>query len=432
MPRRKVRSVRFRWLAAIVIMCILPGWAAWHFVSGVWKIRTAATMMNMGSISEVQDALRQLEQIAATSSQPSPELLYLMGRAYRRTGAVDSGLKYLQLAEAAGWDVELIQQQRKLALFQSGHIEDSGGELNRLLRQNAADDFAYEVYEALAKGYLSTYRFTDAIHCLDFWSEWCSEATDPRMWRANVWEQTERWEKATEEYRHVLKINPSHLEARQSLGRILLLQLNQTEAAQIEFERCLKQSPQDFNSHLGLATSERYLARPESAEKRLRGLLNWKLTPQQFSSAMMELGQILLDRRMLTEAISTLTEVVKADPLNSAAHYSLGTAYAANGDPEKAASFFERSRVLGEQFNRLTTITSELVNHPENADLRWEAGRILTEHGMSAEGAAWMATALIYDPDHKATHESLAEYYENVSPDERLARNHRDKFNSLK
>jgi Tfp pilus assembly protein PilF len=72
------------------------------------------------------------------------------------------------------------------------------------------------------------------------------------------------------------------------------------------------------------------------------------------------------------------------------------------------------------------------VSHPENADLRWEAGRILMDQGMLTEGAAWMSTALIYDPDHKATHESLAEYYETIRPDEALARQHREQANRLK
>ena len=432
MPWPKFRSLRFRWLAAIVFVAVVICLFSWHPLNVAWKIRTAKSLMNMGSVSQARDAVRLLELAAADNPHPAPELLYLLGRAHRRTGSTGQGLEYLQDAESAGWDSELIRQQRQLALLQRGQIKNSGGELDRLLKQNASDNFAYEVYEALAKGYLSTYRFSDALHCLDFWSEWCSDATDPRMWRATIWEQSEQWEKANNEYIEVLKIDPRHLEARQSLARILLLQLNQAEAARLELLECLQLSPDDFNSQLGLATCELRLAESERAEQRLRTLLNRDLTPQQLTSVQMELGQILVDRRALPEAVSMLSDVVKADPLNSAAHYALGTAYAASSDQENAIKAFDRSRILREQFSRLTTITSQLISHPEKADLRWEAGRILMDQGMITDGAAWMATALIYDPDHKPTHESLAEYYEKVSPNARLAREHREKADRLK
>jgi Tfp pilus assembly protein PilF len=139
----------------------------------------------------------------------------------------------------------------------------------------------------------------------------------------------------------------------------------------------------------------------------------------------LELGRVLLDRRELDEAQGLLSEAVAADPRNSSAQYALGTAYAAAGQTDKAAACFDRSRVLQEQFSRLTDITTELVTHPERYELRWEAGTILMEQGLSAEGAAWMSTVLMYDPHHKPTHEALANYYETVKPDPQMAAHHR-------
>lgn len=431
MPRLNLKSGKSRWLAGTVVLIgLVLFFGAWRPVYVAWKIRSAKALMNMGSIGRAQDALRQLE-LARIQQPENPELIYLLARANRRTGDVEKSLEYLRMAESAGWDRELVQQQKQLALFQRGHIDDSAT-LDHLLRQNASDELAYEVYESLAKGYMFSYRFSDALHCLDFWSEWCSDAADPRMWRAQIWEQSERWEKANSEYREVLKRDPGHQEARQSLARILLLEQNKAEEAYREFQISLGQSPDDFNAQLGMATCERRMANPEGAEVRIRALLNRDLTPQQLASVRMEMGQILLDRRALPEAIAMLTSVVEADPLNSTAHYVLGCAHAASGDQESAQKCFEWSRIRGEQFSRLTTITTELVNHPEKPDLRWEAGRILMDQGMHTEGAAWMSTALIYDPEHRATHESLAEYYRLIKPDERLAQLHREKASASK
>ena len=431
MLRLNLRSVRFRIFAAVVFVAIVVlGLGGGNRVYVAWQIRTAKTMMNMGSVSRVQVALRQLDLAAGDEPPDAPELLYLLGRASRRAGSFEKGLEYLQMAESAGWDKDLVQQQRRLAFFQRGRIDE--GALDRLLQQNASDELAYEVYEALAKGYLFSYRFTDALHCLNFWSDWCPTATDPRMWRGGIWVQSQRWDKANQEYQAVLKIDPSHLDARLALAQILLHRLNQVESARREFQICLDQSPGNFDAELGLAACERRLADSEGAERRLRRLLNRDLTPEQLTSLQMELGQALLERRAHPEAVAILSEVVESDPLSSAAYYALGSAYAIGGDREKSKECFERSKALLEQFTRLTTITAELINHPEMADLRWEAGKILMDQKLFTEGAAWMATALIYEPNHQPTHKSLAEYYEKIKPDERLARQHREKTNASK
>lgn len=409
----------------LVLLAIgLTGWRSGYLY---WQLRTAKSLLNQGNSGDVQAALDTLHAVQGTQIVDSPELLFLLGRAHRRAGDFEKGMKYLQQAEASGWDAEAVEQQRFLAQVQRGRIDFKDSSLNQLLQKNSSDDLAYEVYEALAKGYLFSYRFSDALHCLNFWTEWCPKATDARMWRASIWEQTDRWEQANDEYQKVLEIDPSHLEARLALGRNLLMQLNQAEAAYEEFRTCLKQQPGNFNAVLGMATCERQLARPEQAESRMRQLLDRELTAQQRSNVLMELGQVLLDRGELNEAIRVLTEVTQTDPLNSTAFYAIGSAWAGLGEKEKAFEFFDKSKQLREQFGRLTTITSELVSHPERADLRWEAGKILMDQGMYREGAAWMSTALMYDPDHRPAHEALARYYETVKPDQALARHHRSK-----
>ncbi len=425
------KPTRSRWLLPVVLLLLASGSlvllnGGWQFLSAKWHLQTAKSLLNMGGTERVRRALAVLQKAEAGSSESSPELLFQLGRTYRRTGEVEKGLDYLKKAASAGWDPEQINMQRELAMFQLGRIEDADKGINRLLKKNVPDEVAYEVYEAMAKGYLFAFRFTDALNCLDFWTQWCQDATDPLIWRAGIWEQTERWEKANTEYRAVLKIDPGNLEARLALGRNLLRQLNQPEAASREFQICLKASPDDFNGNLGLAASERQLANTESAEKRMRALLRRDLTKGQLASVRMELGQILLDRRELPEAIDLLEKVVEAEPLNSNAWYSLGSAYAGSGNREKATACMEKSKDIGEKFNRMTTITTELITHPEKADLRWEAGKILMDQGMYTEGAAWMSTALIYDPGHKQTHETLKWYYEKIKPDARLAQKHAD------
>lgn len=426
-----LRLTSLKWLVPALLLAAVAAAVGWRSLYVTWQLRSARQQLSMGSLQQAEAARQLLLETERLHEPDRPELLFLLGRASRRTGQFDDSLQYLNRAEAAGWDSAQIQQQRLLAAAQRGRIDPDDPALKQLLLENASDDLAYEVYEALAKGYLFSYRFGDAVHCLNFWTEWCPQATDPRMWRAGIWEQTERWPEAADEYRGVLKIDPNHLDARLALAGSLLGQLNKVEEARQEFETCLQQAPDNVTAVLGLASCERRLADPERAEARIRELLQQELTDQQRANVQTELGQILIDRGALPEAVQVLTEVTEADPLNSTALYALGTALSGSGQREQAMECFEKSKALTQQFGRLTNITSELANHPEKADLRWEAGRILMDQGLHVEGAAWMATALVYEPDHQPTHESLAWYYENIKHDQKLARHHRSKADAV-
>lgn len=429
-PFATVRQRSIALVAGLAILILLV-WLTQPRILELLTLRTARELLRLTSVEQAGIALKMLEGAAEGISE-EPEFWFLKARALRRTGRFDEAMDALKQAESLGWDSTQIHQQRQLAFFQRGKIDDGGGSVDRLLMQNSSDELAYEVYESLARGYMVSYRFADALHCLDFWCDWCREATDPRLWRAAIREQTGQWDQAAAEYRDVIRLSPENLPARLSLGHILLNTKNLPEDARPLFEQCLQIDPLNVIAQIGLAACDRHQARPEDAESRLRSLLKQSLSDVEMSSVRQELGQVLLDRRALPEAIEQLRQVVEFNPRNSAAHYSLGIAFAAQGDQRTAQIHFDRSQELTNQVARLAEITSELLNHPENADLRWEAGQALMEQGLPAEGAAWMATALIYDPSHQRTHASLADYYEHVRPDPELAKSHREKAGVLK
>jgi tetratricopeptide (TPR) repeat protein len=396
-----------------------------------WTLRSARHLLHITNLDSAAIAKRRLNALVQKHQHVSAETHYLLGRAQRRTGEIEQAFESLTQAEADGWDAAEIELQRHLAMIQRGHIDQKNARFDRLLLQNSSDDIAYEIYEAMARGYMFSYRFHDALHCLNFWTDWCQTAVDPRLWRATLWEQTEQWDQAIAEYRQIMRLDLTNLSSRQSLARILLTQMNKPEEAYSVLTDSLELDADNALTQIGLASCERHLARPEESERRLRALLKQPLSTTERSSVNQELGQVLLDRREVSEAIELLKSVVEADPLNSAAHYSLGTAYSWQGVAELASEHLEQSRQLTEQFARLTNITAELVNHPENADLRWEAGQILMDRGLHTEGAGWMATALIYQPDHQKTHASLARYYETVRPDAERAKKHRAKIQAI-
>ena len=68
----------------------------------------------------------------------------------------------------------------------------------------------------------------------------------------------------------------------------------------------------------------------------------------------------------------------------------------------------ERSRRVSKQHERVAEITAGLVDHPTDAEPRYEAGKIMVELGMKEEGEAWLKSALQVQPGHQAARELLS------------------------
>ncbi|MBL8816019.1 MAG: tetratricopeptide repeat protein [Planctomyces sp.] len=427
------QSKRRKLLALCLGIVLIAGSLQWRTALSQYRVHQAARLMDLGNQTEIQQALQLLRSAELLEERPSAALLFELGRAWRRGGDVEKGLEYLQRAEQSGYSTEEVRIQRQLAMIQRGHIDDSDAALRMLISRSSSDKTAFEVYEALSKGYLFSYRFQDAMQCLNFWLQWSPKNPDALIWRASIFKQTEKWEQAVDDYRQVLSNFPENVEARQSLASILLLQLNQTETAYKEFQECLKRAPSDVNSILGAASCERRLGHPEEAEQRLTQLLKLSTPVTETSGVKAELAEILIDRGETEKGVDLLKDVVHDDPRNSAAWYALGSGYVALGEQDRATECFKKSEELRKSFGRLTDITAALIGEPKNIELRWEAGKILMDNGMFTEGAAWMSTVLIYDPDHQSTHQALSEYYSTIKHDEPRAQYHRERAgNELK
>lgn len=420
-----------RWSAALAGMALLWGAVQWRPLYVSWKLTSAKALLDLGDSSRVREALAVLRSLEGMERPERAELLFQLGRALRRNGELKPAFAMFRQAQATGWPAREIEEQVQLGMFQGGRFDQPGPTLEQLIARNNSDPFAYELYEALSKGYLHAYRFLDAQRTLNFWIDWRPQDAEPRLWRAGIWEKMDKWEQAVAEYQGILKYNPRHYEARLSIARVQMSHLNSVDAAREGFERCLAQRPDDVGAILGLAECERRLSEPDAAEARLRALEQRELSDDQKSGVWMQLGQILMERRQLPEAIDLLNRVVAAEPHNSTAMYTLGLAFASDGKQAEAEKMFQASKKLDEQFTRLTDITIILASQPNQPDLRWEAGQILMDQGLHREGADWMATALMFDPDHLKTHRSLAQYYAEIVHDPQLAAKHQGKVRKL-
>jgi tetratricopeptide (TPR) repeat protein len=191
-------------IAGAIILAGLAPWGYRH-ASIAWRVRAARAALAAGDAPRAIAELRKAERIAPDQ----PVVSFLLGRALRRAGELQEVDAYLDRALRAGWSEEQVRQQHYLALLQTGHIKEADSYFSGILRAGAGDELAEEIYEARTKGFLSSYRLTDALLCIDYWLQWRPHTRQARMWRADIWERIDRWQNAAEEYGAVVAHDPS-------------------------------------------------------------------------------------------------------------------------------------------------------------------------------------------------------------------------------
>jgi Flp pilus assembly protein TadD len=137
------------------------------------------------------------------------------------------------------------------------------------------------------------------------------------------------------------------------------------------------------------------------------------LNREQQGLAHEELGQLALQAGRYDEAVTYFQKSLECSPRESSLEHSLAMALSLSGDKEQARKHEDRFQRIRASYDRMSKVTRRLVDEPENADLRCEAGEILISQGLAQEGAAWLLTALEQDPHHRASHAALAKFYEN-------------------
>jgi Tfp pilus assembly protein PilF len=413
-PRRLGLVGRRGLLFSLLALAILVLIVKWSDLALAYRLNSARSALRGGDWTGAAAILERSQQRGETS----PQWHYLWACSQRRAGEVDQAELHLAKAAALGWDLADIDRQRLLIRAQSGQIKQVEGQLAELLQAGVSDEAGEEIYEAMARGYLSTFEVADATQCLDFWARWQSDNVLPHLWMGDLLRRLENPMRAAEEYRQVLQINPNHTEAQLNLAQILLEQLKLEEAEPLLL-RVLTSNPESPDALLGLAEIRHRQGSVDSARSLLYDALTLDLNPIHTASALAILGQMALEDRQYHRAVQLLEKSVSSNASAPAPHLALGAALASLGEESLAAAHRTTASRLQEQARHMMTVMRKSVAEPNNADLRCEMGQILMRQGLWSAGAQWLKTALVIDPSHKAANEGLASYYEQLG--ERVA-----------
>ncbi len=410
-PQARTRRIVIAVLLLVAVAIASPQIWFW------WQLSSARQALSSARPTVAVEFLRRALWFAPNNA----ETHYLLAVAERRAGHLDRVAPLLDRALELGWSKDEVERQSLLTIAQDGNIDAIDARLKAIMTQGVRDDAAEEIYEALAIGYLKTYRLKDAWQCLNSWSEWQPRAVFPKFWRADICRRIDNRTGEEAEYRAILEIDPRHSESRRRLAEVLK-DSNRIDEAKGEYERCLTEGVTTPDVLIGLAECHRRLAQGATAVPILNRALTLSPTVAERAAILSELGQIAADEGRSKEAVDKLEEAARLDPSQASIRYSLSQAYAQSGDQVRSSELFEQSKQIRARQDRVGEITRQLLKTPNDADLRYEAGKIMMDLGLKNEGADWLRTVLKIQPGHQLAREALAAHDGAAQPESRGSR----------
>lgn len=411
-------SVRQRLGLGVLVVVLILSPFLWRAGSREWQLHQAQTELTE---LEVQPALNRLSKLAEQHPE-HPEVLFWLARAERRSGDLQSAVQHFRQAGEAGADESQIEVQFQLMEAQAGRVSRA----EPFVKQFSAtsdDLLSEEVYEALAQGFMFTGRFQDALACLAFWIDWRQEKARPRLYRAEIWERTQNWKKAIEEYETVLGFDPENIAARGAYARCLL-QYQDGAAALEQYQQLLSLRPDDADWELGRCKALEKQGEISLAQAGYEQLLLRELSRENREETLIGLGRTALFSGQPEEARKLLLQALEINPGNYQTHFHLTGACSRLNLTEEAELHRKTSQQLSAAQARFREILDELSASPRDAELRIEAGTILEQLGLTDQATAWWLAAAEINPDASPVHRRLEAHYRREG-NQKLAEKHR-------
>jgi tetratricopeptide (TPR) repeat protein len=327
----------------------------------------------------------------------------------------------LQLQSGSKDDIQL---EFLLLRVQDGEVDEVAPNLWNCVRSNHPESAL--ILKTLSRSYMHDLRYGPALTCLDRWVEevrGTPAAAEPLYYRGWILEFLHASAEAMNAYQEAIKADPDYVPVRLRVAEILLEKANPPEAL-AHLERLRQQCPDrpDVMARLGQCyfmmgrTDE---ARPllEAAAARL---------PDD-PTVLIQLAKLDLEEARAPEAETLLRHILKANPFDVEAEYSLGACLQAQGRPQEAAATLDDSRSKKAVLDRVDRLLGDLTLGRSSADPDTvsELGTDLLRVGQDNQGVYWLNQALQQDPANKAAHKALAEYFERKGDHDQAAAHRR-------
>ncbi len=383
-------------------------WAGYH-------LRAAQSAIEHHDFTRAQDHLRQCLKVR----RRNPDIHLLAAQTARRAGAYDEARQYLDDCESLQGPTPTADLERMLLNAQRGEL-DASVESGLWSLINHSHPETLLILEALSQGYLYSYRLGSAMECLQRWLERQPDSVEALLWRAQVWQALQHPPEALDDYRRAAALEPDRDEARLQLA-IFLAFSGRTSEAKEHFERVWQHQPNNPKVLFGLALCHEYQGRPAEAARLLDALL--RDNPQDLA-ALRERGKIALHQGQTADAEGWLRQCLQVDSHDQEATFHLCSCLQQQGKHEQAQQYQNQLKQIDADLKRLHELNQAVGKEPQNPALRHEAALICLRNGQDREALRWLTGALQVDPQHRPTHQTLADYYQRAGNSE-LAALHR-------
>jgi predicted Zn-dependent protease len=181
--------------------------------------------------------------------------------------------------------------------------------------------------------------------------------------------------------------------------------------------------PDDPAVLYGLARCRRQLGQPDEARRLFDALLAARPEDHQ---ALAQRGRLLLETGDPEAAEGDLRQALAQDPHDRRLLYSLFQCLERVGKKSEAREYAAQVEHVRADMDRVDELTERIRRSaPHDPSLRHEVGTLLLRNGYHRNGLQWLGTALQEDPEHRPTHQALAEFYERTGKPDLAARHRR-------
>ena len=404
-------------LGLALLLIVVAGTGVGFYLYALHQWHAAELAVKEGRPSE---ALRSLDLCLLVWPQSVPVHL-LTARAARLSGDYDAAEAHLnQCLKLQKGDASDIQLEFLLMRAQTGE-EDEVAPLLVILVDNKHPETPL-ILKTLSRAYMHKLRYGPAFLYLDRWIREEPDSAEPLHWRGWVLERLNNAKAAMDDYQQALKLDPELLTVRLRVAEMLLEDHNPVEALP-HLQWLNKKYPDrpDVMARLGQC---RFL---QGQEQEARSLLEAAVAKLPDDPALLlYLAKLELQDEKPAEAELWLRRLLKVDPFDTDAEYTLSTTLRQQNREEEAAAVleqYEKHKTLVERANKLLKKEAE---HPsKDPEAACEAGVALLNVGQDRLGLYWLNQALERSANYQPAHKALAEYFEKKGAKDQAAAHRR-------
>ena len=409
-----------RWFRKVLLLTLLAMLAVVGsriaFEVAMWRGTASIESRENEAANRWLAVARTLSQFPWNSGAEA-ELHFHSARSFRRSGQFERFLAELNGAEAAGWPAEMVTRERLIAAAQTQQFEKVDGYWDVLLVEAGSD--GPEICKAYTTLALNRLRLDVALRIIETWQRDYPTDPEPHYLLGLVHSTLRRFKESLPHFEQALVLNSHHRDARFRLANALM-ELLQFEAATEQLEMLRADFPDDTEGRIALAECLVHTDKADVARKLLG-----EVSETQNPEVLAVLGSIELKLGDHAAAAGYLEKAVAQQPENADLRYSYARALQVLGHEKLAKEHYAFVDAAAKPLLKLNRLSNELVNEPENLQLRFEVGELSWKWKSRKEGARWLLSVLDQDPGHTGAHEILAEHFALLG-DEQTAAFHRD------